>query len=202
MGSIQEEGRRARLAKIVEICDESPKTVIEISNILNVSYHTARKDIIELTEAEMLSVAVGANKGKTAFTTGVNRRHVPMILVEASGQYVPIFTISDAYLAAVESGGNRTTEAVVGVLKVAADLMHKTYFMSQGGDIEPKHLAELRRELIEHKKYLDSTSNIAEQMLNTYILWDPEPLSKVILDNEWDPQRMEDNYQKALEITS
>lgn len=198
MGALQEQAKEARFKRYLELMDIAPRTMQDLIDDGGWKYHTVRRDLIELTQRHKIMVHVKAGRdGKTAYITSTGG-YMPKVHVASSDQMMPISVLSDAYVATLQQGGNKTTEAAVTVLRIAADLLHKAYFISNGGEIKPAHLLALRKELNDARKWLSSTAEVADQMIDNKGLWNPEDLAKVVLDPEWDGERMEANYQEGL----
>lgn len=197
MGALQEAAKAKRFERYMEMMSTEPRTMQDLIEDGGWKYHTVRRDLTELLQRHKIVPHVKAGRnGKTAYVPSTGG-YMPKVHVASSDSMLPISTLSDAYAATLRTGSNKTTEAAVGVLRIAADLLHKAYFMANGGEIKANHLLQLRKELNDYRKFLESTASVADQMIDNKGLWNPEELAKVVLDPDWDGERMESNYQEG-----
>ncbi len=197
MAGMREQAKSARYDEYMRLLANTPHSIYDLVKETGVAYGTVRRDLLYLAEQKQIRPSPNRDESGNIMWYGGAMKPMPVIHVKVSNKTMPLSALSDAYVQALREGGNRTTESALDVLAVATDLMHKVYFIQEGGTLREADLLVLKKTLADAIKFLDSTMNLAEQMLNNYTLWSIDRLTSMIADEDFNAERMESNYQEA-----
>lgn len=186
--------RREAILKLLE----TPHSIQALADKLGVSYHTARLDVMTLMTVDQVKPATATDQhGKRMFILG-GKRAMPTIFIPATERHMRLDEIAISY-GMNPDAESKSMASVRFVFQAALELCYEANrAWETGQQPDKKRMAELRKNLMIARKFIDSQSAIADQIINNFVLWDTNKIAGITQDLEFDGAKIEEAYENYL----